>query len=460
MNKKAQDVLNESIKFLENDQIIEAEAGFNTLLNANPEHPDILFYVASCVMKRGFNALASHILKLVIERDPGAIAAYNNLGFIAKSENKDEEAKQYFKKAIKLGREAKISDHDLADMLSNLGTMYVNNGTPSKALDCLNEAIKLEDSPRSRWNRALAYLELKLWKKGWLDYESGFGMDGKRKIKFRDLPEWNGEKGKVVVYGEQGLGDEIMFASMLNDLEKTNEVVYDCHPRLPNIMRNSFDFPVYGTRKDKDMAWLSWEKPEYKIAIGSLGKFFRTKDEDFPGTPYMKPDTLLSEKLKERLTGFKRPIIGLSWKGGYKVTRKDLRSIPLTEWGDILTLDAEFISLQYTKGADKEAREAEEKFGIKIHHWQDVIDDYDLTAALLPHLDSVVSVCTSIIHLSGAMGIPCHVLTPSKPAWRYNLKGDMVWYNSVKLHRQVDEWKPVFKSIREDLCSYLKTIAA
>jgi len=459
------EIFNKAVSDLETGKLVEAESGFNFLLDHDPNSPEILFYVATCMMQRGFLALTEHLLKLALANNPkenNALAAiWNNIGYVYKHQLRDKEAIEAFNKAI----EYYPGD---ADMYNNIGSMLVNNGTPMDAIYYFDKALKINpDHHQSHWNRSLAYLEAGRWKEGWADYEWGYYGDGKRKDKQYidgNLPIWDGKNGKkIVVYGEQGIGDEIMFSSMLNDLAKNNEIIYDAHPRLANIARNSFDFPVYGTRKEHDPDWVKLENPDCRLAIGSLGQHFRKKASDFPKTPYLKADQSLVKKYKEKLDSLSdKPKIGISWKGGYKVTRKDLRSISLDNWGDILDIDADFISLQYTPNADKEIAEAEKQFGIKIHHWQDAIDDYDETAALVSNLDLVISVCTSVIHLSGALGVECWVLTPSRPAWRYGVKGKMPWYDSVKLYRQKDtDWDSVFKQVKGDLCHlFQKTIAA
>jgi hypothetical protein len=77
------------------------------------------------------------------------------------------------------------------------------------------------------------------------------------------------------------------------------------------------------------------------------------------------------------------------------------------------------------------------RHGIEVHHWQEAIDDYDETAALVGALDLVVSVCTSVIHLAGALGKPAWVMVPLIPEWRYMSEGEsMPWYPSVRLFRQ------------------------
>lgn len=462
-----QEVLDKAINDLTSDTeegLMAAEAGFNFLLNANRDHPDLLFYAASCLMKRGFNALAYHLLKIVTEKDPGAIAAWNNLGFIEKERNNDEDAIRYFEEAIRLSEESGVSKKDLSDLYSNLGSMYVNYNEPDKAIKYLSKALDImPNDATARWNRSMAYLEKGYWSKGWEEYAAGFELKDKRKYKdYNGIPEWDGSPGKtVIVYGEQGMGDEIMFSSMIPDLMKDANVIYDAHPRLYEIMRRSFGCTVYGTRKDKDPAWLDWEKADARISIGSLGKFYRNKDGDFPRKPYyLHADP---EIVRRYRTDNKRLKIGLSWKGGYKTTRKDLRSVKLDQLMPILELDADFYSLQYTDGAQKEIKDFTDKTGIVIHHDQEMIDDYDLTSGFIQNLDLVITVCTSMAHLCGATGTPCWVMVPEKPAWRYGLKGvHMPWYGDrLIMYRQNGSWDNVVKQIRSDLCKqYLKTIAA
>lgn len=454
---KAQEIFQKAVEFLQSGKLIEAEAGFNYLLDRNRESADLWFYVGTVHLSRGNSALAELCFKKNIELDPKSVSGYNNLGFIYKGENWEKKAEQAFLTAISLfpkGADRK----ELATMYNNLATLYVNNGTPDKAIQYCNQALGIDsDNKQAVWNRALAFLEAGRWAEGWADHEAGFHYEEatlkkspKRLTKDYGCPVWDGSPGKtVVVYGEQGLGDEIMFASMLPDLQKVcKKVIYDCHPRLVGIMRESFpDIDVYGTRKDTEMAWPALYEIDAKVAIGSLGKWFRNRLEDFPKTPF-----LTSTAFKYDLSGSK-PKIGISWKGGYKSTRKDLRSLTLDQLEPLLRLDADFYSLQYTKGADKEIQEFTERTGIVIHHDQEMVDDYDRTAGFIQSLDLVISVCTAVIHLSGGLGVPCWILTPSRPAWRYGVRGPMPWYGSVQLYRQKgDDWDSVVNKMKGDLC--------
>jgi hypothetical protein len=114
------------------------------------------------------------------------------------------------------------------------------------------------------------------------------------------------------------------------------------------------------------------------------------------------------------------------------------------------------VSLQYDRDAPEEVAHFAAGAGLRIHHWQEAVDDYDETAALATALDGIVSVCTAVVHLGGALGRPVWVLTPRVPEWRYGSLGEsMSWYPSVRLVRQAESgvWAPVVDVVRQDLLS-------
>jgi len=112
------------------------------------------------------------------------------------------------------------------------------------------------------------------------------------------------------------------------------------------------------------------------------------------------------------------------------------------------------VSLQYGPNVAIEIDHFAAESGIAVHHWPEAIDDYDETAALAVALDGIVSVCTAIVHLGGALGRPVWVMTPRVPEWRYGASGDrMPWYPSVRLFRQSTggAWAPVVEAIGREM---------
>jgi Tfp pilus assembly protein PilF len=416
----------------------EAEEIYDKLLAQNPFNFYIMATLATMFIKtkRVGQAicLLENALKNHTERPSEALC---NLGLAYKYAGLKE-------KGVELLEEAAKSNPS-ATVLATYGGEFLSRGDATKAIRIQEKAIAKDSlAPLAQWNLSLAYLEDGQFGKGFDLYDGGFGAN-MRKLQPTDLPYWDGTKGKKVwVFGEQGLGDEIMFASMLDDLKKQNEVVFECHERLETLFKNSFDFPVYGTRNKKERPWLDVEKPDYVCSIGSLGKYFRRERKDFPGTPFLKCDAPKGGRFR----------VGISWTGGMKAGRILLRTVPLNWWKSILNNDCEFVSLQYTNCSEE--IQSVRYLGFKIQEFPEAqADDYNETAKLVKSCDLVISVCTSVIHLAGALGVPCWVMTPATPAWRYLNKGGMPWYRSVRLYRQLDSWIPVVQRVGLDLSDLL-----
>lgn len=380
----------------------------------------------------------------------------NAIGTTWKHENKTKEARYWFERAQK---ELSIVNPDIQN---NLGTLFINEGKPEKALPNLEAALSVApEHAQARWNRSLVYLELGDYARGFDDYRYGKRAEVRlhRNYTQNPTPEWDGTPDKVVVvYGEQGIGDEILFASCIADMQRVcKTVIFDCHKKLHKIFGNSFpELDIYPTREDEHITWPHRYPVDYQIAAGDLPRFFRRKIEDFPGTPYLKPTMEANLRWADRMNEvFKdgKPVIGINWIGGHKKTRVEVRSLTLEQMLPILQQDAHFVSLQYTDCVD-EIAEFEAKHGIKIHHWAQAVtgDDYNEAAAIVANLDLVITCCSSVVHLSGAMGTPAWVLTPSRPAWRYRLDLPyMPWYGqTVTLFRQQPdtvEWEPVVNEV-------------
>lgn len=446
----------------------------SAIQNMSPKDPLILYSMGTLAAKKGQNALAILLLEVclqVTDSNHMVAIAMLNLGLLHRKEERYAQAMQCYNVALEQlkkvpeGKEEEFSDLE-CDIKSNITGLYVAAGNPDKGLELVKEIEgrwpEYPDMARLRSNKSLMLLE-----KG--DYGAGFDemdnfVDGARPVNknyYGDPPLWDGTKGvSVVVTGEQGIGDEIMFASMIPDLMKDCNVIVDSHMRLADMFRRSFGCPVYATREFSTLMWRPPEMPYYKIPIGSLGRFYRRDVKDFPGTAYLKTDKKLSEQLKAKLDALgTKPKIGLSWRGGSKSTNKAARYIPLEAFLPIFkTVDAEFISLQYHQMSQKEIDYMKEKHGVTIHHWQDILDDYDMTAALVENLDLVVSVPQSVVHLAGALGKETIQLCPKMSMWQAGEYGkDAPWYKSVKNIWQPDfgDWESVLKQLEAQLCSYL-----
>jgi tetratricopeptide (TPR) repeat protein len=335
-------------------------------------------------------------------------------------------------------------------------------GRLDDALAAYEQAIRVKpDYAPAQWRRSLIRLSKGEFESGWIDYDVRRLSEGRPTRQFLQ-PRWQGEplEGKtLLVYGEQGLGDEIMFASCLPEvIARAQRCVIDCHPKLAPLFERSFPgAAVHPGLQTDDPSWLqNHPAPDYQIAIGSLPAVLRNRPEAFPRhTGYLQADPRKAAAWKERLAALGPGLkLGLSWQGGTPGSRSRLRSLTLEQLLPVLQVQGvHFIDLQYTDTA-RERAVFERDRGMRVVHWPEAIANYDETAALITALDLTLSVCTAVVHLTGALGRPAWVMTPYSPEWRYGHAGErMVWYPSVKLVRQprYREWEPVIDTIAREL---------
>lgn len=440
----------------------QKEATLNSCLEAlsslfdDGEYPSVVnYYLGLVLLLKKLPGLALHHYKIALEtaKDTHKDSILNNLGAACQECARFEEALSYY--------------HQMSRKpYGNIAVCYTTLGLNSEALEYNRLAAESGDS-HDKYNLALSLLSTGHYKEGFDLYDNRL-LQPDRKEKFykkdKSDPYWDGTEGKkIVIHGEQGLGDEIMFASMLPDVMQKNEIIYDCNPRLEKLMRRSFpDIVIYPT-KTQDAQTLDWpDKHEFdcKLSIASLAKFYRNSENDFPRTPYLKADPVLVEKYRQKLAAISsRPKIGFSWYGGSDKVRRLSRFNALKNWESIFSLPCDFISLQY----NEEAAEKIENFcsdkPYRLHHWPEVLADYDETAALLMNLDFIVSAPQSVIHLAGALGVSCVRLCPIGTLWVHGEYGkNAPWYNSVQNIWQTERgnWSDVmekaYNKIKERLC--------
>lgn len=429
-------------KLIQEENFPEAAKLLSKWLDENLEDAKALFLLGYCFMKSDGNGLSMQCFIRAGQIFPGEPAVWHNIGKLYHELNDDEKADEYFRKALKC-------NPSFYNSLEGLGMTHLNRGEFEKAIHYSNLAVaENPESTEGRINRGMAYLALRRWREGWPDYNANVGKDKNRVVlKYGDEPVWDGSKGKdIVVFGEQGIGDEISFASVLPDLIRDSKsVVIECDTRLKNLFARSFGVETFGTRYKKDSPWRQQRKFDAHASFGQVIEHYRNKDSDFPGTPYLKPNPLMATQWKAALDSLgSKPKIGISWTGGLIHTGQRRRSVTLDTFAPLFReIDADWISLQYK---DIDVSDAESKYGVKIHDWDwgTRVADYDQTVALISQLDLVISVCTTVVHAAGGLGKETWCLVPQAPMWRYMKEGDSYpWAKSVRLFRQKGKEWPV-----------------
>lgn len=396
-------------------------------LRKHPEDAKAFFLLGVLYSKAERYGPALAMYEAAIKRNPGRSETWGNRGMALHEMGKWEDAISSYQEAYKRSPKACY--------LSNMAGSYQAWGKHKEAEDYAGRALKLDPTDKAaKINLGFSRLCRGDWG-GWPLIENCLGGKHRKMRPAADEPLWDGKPVKrLFLYGEQGIGDEIMYASCIADaMHLAEHITLECDPRLEGLFRRSFPgIEVYGTRKG-EREWLG-EPFDASCPTGSLVQFFRQKPEDCPRKPYLVADPERRVQWRALLDFWGKKAIGLCWSGGKpKAHATDLREIGLEAFKPILSPDIDWISLQYRDAAEEIARTG---FAVRDLPRATQTDDYDDTAALVAELSAVVGVHTSVHHLAGAMGVPSIILVPAKPIWLYAHGAGLAWYGNQPYHRQ------------------------
>lgn len=455
---------------LERGAVADAAAVIDIALVAAPDDVNVLYVAGNVALAGGDENRALALYERAVAIAPDFPAALLNLGFVLRRRHRLEEARAVLRRC------AVLTPSDPAVWL-NLTATFVNEGEPAAGEAVAREALEhCPSSPDVRWNLGLLLLEQGKWEEGWREYFHRFdtpvlqpppyARGDSRLPRLRALDDLR--PGQVVVcHGEQGLGDEILFAGMLAEFldaarARGVRVVLDGHPRLRGIFSRSFAIDILDTApsRGRPAADGGTVMADWLLPIGDLGSFFRTADDDFPDRGgYLVADSArvaaVRSQLMARAAG--RPLVGLAWSGGSARTHARYRHVPLPEWRPLLERDACFVSLEY-RDRTEEIAALRSDLGIDILSLPQLTqsDDYEHTFDLVAALDVVITVPTSVLHVAGALGVPCLVVMHHRAAWREcSRDAHIPWYPRTheRFIRGPDEpdWSRVIEAVASRL---------
>lgn len=405
-----------------------------TLLEHDPNDATALNFLGVMHLDMQNFHLAYQYLRRAIQEKPDVAAMWANFGLAAHELGRNKESMSCYLKAAEI-------DSGYFKAYDNAAALLIEEARWDDAAEMCR--LSLEASPEGKIaNKNLAHVMLARhqWAEGWKHWELSLGDKYRKEWVYGDEPRWDGSKGQcVVIYGEQGLGDEINYASVIPDaIADSKQVIIDCDPRLEKLFKRSFPrADVHGTRREDNPKWLETARIDARCAMSSLPQFYRTKDQDFPGTPYLKADPELVAMFKAMWGGKKA--YGLCLHGGSRLTGERYRKIRAEDFAPILGADAVFVSLDY-KGSVGNPR-------IREYPWATQAKDYDVTAALIASLDGVVGVNTTAMHCANGLGVPTHILLPEFYTWRY--EGEYLWCKTAALHHKAkgETWRDVVRRV-------------
>jgi tetratricopeptide (TPR) repeat protein len=430
----------------------EAEILYRHALTLKPDLVEVHVNLGNVLLARGELDGSIACYERALPLKPTCAETYNNLGNARQKQGQIDAAIACYERALAI-------KPDYAEAYYNLGSVLRQQGKLEDALAKYEKALMLQpDYEKAGLAEALAQLLQGDFAIGWHNFERRWqSADHDTPKRAYQQPAWAGEKlssGSLLIWGEQGIGDEIMFAGLIPDVTRAgNPCILDCDARLKPLFTRSFP----GVNVVSGCGPSS--HPELEIAsqlpIGSLPGLFRTTSSAFAATtsPYLIANPTARKRLRARYTDGRR-LVGLAWYTKNSKTGR-VRSIDLSLLAPMFTRpDIQWVSLQYGDPAMLENQAAAAGAPILFDRAVDQLSDLDIFAAQIAAMDLVITIDNSTAHLAGALGVPAWVLLPFAPDWRWlQDREDCPWYPTMRLFRQPElgDWQSVVERVRSSL---------
>jgi Flp pilus assembly protein TadD len=395
-----------------------AEEFFRRVLSLEPERIEALVNLSNLLRSKGNFASAEALLAPALARHPDSAELWLTLGSVHRETGNREEAAWHY-------REALSRKPNYPQALGNLADLLADDGEIEEALALYDRALRADkDNAQARMNRAVLHLLRGNLKDGWRDYAARLKLPGKVPIPDHKLPRWNGEslkRQRLLITAEQGVGDHIMFASVIPELAERavregGSIILECEPRLVSLFARSFpsvtvrpwDIETRGGVPLTHYGWLKNIGGATRFTeAGTLPRILRTSLDFFP-TPnaYLVPERSESAAWRDEFGS----AIGICWRSGKTGGHRALQYAPLEAWATFLRdWPGAVVSVQYDATPDEIAKlESLSNRKIVLPQGIDQKIELDRACALFCALDAVISAPTAVSWLSAGAGVPTY----------------------------------------------------
>ena len=418
-------------------------------LRSFSENYEIFYLQGNVYLRLDMFSEAVESYKRSLELKPEFIDSFLNLGFAHNKNKEYREAISAYQKVIELNQNSDRAHYNLAITFNNIHD-YKN------AIFHYEQSIKLNpNNDVAKFNLSILYLSnmkfddgWKLWEYRWYELQKPAFTN---KIKSCKKIE---ENKKILIWGEQGVGEQILYGSMLSDLKERENLTFALDKRLLTIYERSFK-NIKFIDKDNVNNETGYDA---QMAMGSLGAFLRNNDNSFKDQPkkYLFADKKKSDQFKDMINSQKKFICGLSWISKNENIGSD-KSIRLEEIIKLLDPKKfEFVDLQYGDN-EKEIEHIKRNYDVDIINLKnlDKFKDIDGLASLIDVCDFVITVSNVTAHLSGALGKKTFILAPYEFGlmWHWHYGKTSPWYPSVEILRKKmeDSWAEPLNELSKEI---------
>ncbi len=436
---------------LDLDRPGEAAAAFREAVRLDPESPEPVSNLGVALTALGLLEEAIVCHERAVEMAPASPGVHNNYGIALRAAGNADAAVDEFRKAQRL-------DPNNAGVLNNLGEDRLKRGDFPTALDYFKRALRADPSaPEPHLNQAVIWLTSGDFRRGWPEFEWRWKQKGITPRRFAQ-PRWDGTPlaGKTILLrDEQGLGDTIQFVRYASVVKRQGcRVVLECVPLLLPLLSGCPGIDLL-VPSGSPLPPFDVEAP-----LLSLPAIIGTTLDTVPAhIPYLSadPDRIRRwQVLTELVPGFR---IGIAWQGNKHYAADRDRSIPLRSFRHLAVEGVRLVSLQIGP-VGKQLASLAEPFPVhQIGAGWDEDGAFLDTAAILSHLDLVVSADTAVAHLAGALGVPVWLALARTADWRWlRDRPASPWYPSTRLFRQElpGDWESLFHKMAARLHEVLR----
>lgn len=445
---------NQGLALIEKELFDHALNCFDKSLNINPNYYNALNKKGIIFQKLKRWKEAEEVYKLAICMDPKNTAAINNLARMHIEKKEIKLAKELVSRSLEL----EPNNNDALYIFAKINQFLYDH---EAAVDNYLKVIKKDPNNKIvRFNLGIAYLANLDFVKGWPLYQDRSYME-ELEVKFPNLNKHYinskpDDEDPILILSEQGIGDQILFLSLLFEIEKfKNKIIVALDQRLIPLFERSF--PSINFYSDKsDLSLLEYS---HNLLMGSMGGLFRKSIYAFDAQlkSFLKPNLDLSNKIKNDLKKDKKLLCGISWKS----TNKEIgeaKSLDLQCYKYFFEMNSiEFVDLQYGETIEERKR-VKSQFGVDIISLDsiDKFNDIDALAALINACDFVVTSSNVTAHIAGAIGKKTFLLIPfnvGKIWYWHNSTRQSLWYPSISIYRQDKngDWAPAIMQIKKDI---------
>ena len=452
--------------FKANGALKKAEESYRRAMELDPNSPDSISNIGTIYLAAGNPEYALTFFDSALAVQPGYAEAQINMSSALLTLERYQEV-------IELCEKLSARHIELPIVFSNWGRALKGRGDFFEAVDLFDRAVAIyPEDPDLHNFRGILLRLIGDFEDGWKGYQwEPYSTDAARVIYDLSIERWQGNSltgRSLLIYGEQGIGDEIMFASCFAELISQAESTFiACEPRLAPLFERSFPKATIlaGYNLELLKGYIRSHDIDLCCPMGDIPIYIRQHLSDFKRShTYLIPELASVTKWQQRYAELGAGLkIGISWLGGKNPVQERTRSIPLTHWIGLLDCaNVQFVNIQYGDHAQS-LRDLKVETGVDIHDWPSAngLTEMDEFAAKVAALDLVISIDNSTVHLAASLGVETWVMLPMVPDWRWLLdRDDSPWYGSARLFRQsvAGEWDRVLQEVIARLKEKTKTI--